>query len=111
MTDLQVNFYSLIISYLRTFDYLFVTLLSMIIYSLLGVFFFKANLESRCRFNQFPLNSTYWPMNDSIQNLCGEHKCPEKFLLIYLLKKILFIVIIVKTQAFIMYRKTARNMM
>ena len=51
----------------------------MLAYALIGVFFFKGNLENRCRLSSNPINN-HWPTNSSILTLCGENLCPEKLL-------------------------------
>ena len=49
----------------------------MIAYALIGVLFFKGNLENRCRLSPFPINGT-WQIDPTIYYLCGEYECPEK---------------------------------
>jgi len=48
----------------------------MISYGLVGVFFFKGNIENRCRLTPSPKNGT-WFINDTVYSLCGEEECPE----------------------------------
>lgn len=46
----------------------------MIFYALLGLFFFKGSLETRCRLHPAPINNT-WLINESLYGLCGEDQC------------------------------------
>ena len=63
---------------MKSVDYLTVTLFMIVGYTLTAMLFFKGSLESRCRLSERPINSTYWPINESIANLCGEFECPTK---------------------------------
>ena len=49
----------------------------MIIYALIGVFFFRGAIENRCRTTPNPENDV-WHINYDVENLCGSYECPNK---------------------------------
>lgn len=75
---MKCDFYKLLKAFYKTYDYLLVAFLVMLIYALFGVFFFKGALESRCRLTEYPVNGK-WPLNTEIMTLCGSTDCPKKF--------------------------------
>ena len=64
-------------SFIKTYDYILVVMCVTVIYALIGVFFFRGQLENRCRITPNPTN-TEWIINSEIPFLCGEFECPEK---------------------------------
>lgn len=63
---------------MKSMHYLGATLFMIAAYTLTAMLFFKGSMESRCRLTEKPINSTYWPLNETITNLCGELECPTK---------------------------------
>ena len=51
-------------------------LIVVLVYALIGVFFFKGKLEYRCRTSPCPINGT-WALDPSVPTLCGEEQCPS----------------------------------
>lgn len=51
----------------------------MIIYALFGVFFFRGDIENRCRITPYPINDV-WELNSTIETLCGSTDCPNKLI-------------------------------
>lgn len=70
---------------LKSVDYLIVALFLIVVYAQTGVFFFRGATENRCRITLKPINSSYWPINNTIENLCGEFECPSELYLNYVL--------------------------
>ena len=54
----------------------------ILVYSLMGVFFFKGKLENRCRLTPFPINGS-WPINPNVTGLCRDNdSCPSGYFLL-----------------------------
>lgn len=74
---LKNDFYSILKAFFKTYEYLLVTVSVMIVYALIGVFFFRGAIENRCRTTPYPAND-FWQISDVIENLCGSYECPNK---------------------------------
>ena len=81
----------------------------MIIYALIGVFFFRGAIENRCRTTPNPENDV-WHINYDVENLCGSYECPNKLNNLFCLNINNNIVLIVETQLFMVWRKIKQNM-
>lgn len=75
---MRKTFYEIIFSFMRTAKYIVASLICMIFYALVGVFFFKGDLESRCRLTARPDINNTWIINDTITSLCCGNDCPFK---------------------------------
>lgn len=75
LIGLMRTFHNLIGSISRIFKQLMFLLIVVLVYALIGVFFFKGKLEYRCRTSPYPINGT-WALDPSVSTLCGEEQCP-----------------------------------
>ena len=69
------TFHHLIGSISHISKHLMFLLIVVLVYALIGVFFFKGKLEYRCRTTPYPINGT-WALDPSVPTLCGEVQCP-----------------------------------